>query len=119
MLTPNLSPGLKIDAHQHFWKFDLFRHGWINDDMRVIQKDFMPDDLQPALQAAGIDGCVLVQVDQSEDENDFMLVNASQHDFIKGVVGWVDLQSPAVEEKLADHKRHSKLKGYRHILQGE
>jgi len=117
MQTPQLN--LKIDAHQHFWKFDAFRHSWINDEMNVIRKDFMPADLEPLLQATGIDGCVLVQVDQSEDENDFQLENARNHDFIRGVVGWVDLQSPDVAEKLAHYKRFPKMKGFRHILQGE
>jgi L-fuconolactonase len=112
-------PTLRIDAHQHFWKFDAFRHAWISDDMKVIQRDFMPGDLEPVLEAAGIDGCVLVQVDQTEDENDLQLEHAAKHDFIKGVVGWVDLQSPEVEEKLVHYQRFPKMKGFRHILQGE
>lgn len=110
---------LKIDSHQHFWKFDPFRHSWINDEMHIIRKDFLPHDLHSILEAAGIDGCVLVQVDQTEDENDFQLENAAKHDFIKGVVGWVDLQSPDVEERLAWYQRFPKMKGFRHILQGE
>lgn len=110
---------LTIDAHQHFWKFDADQHAWIGPDMAVIQKDFMPGDLEPVLRGAGIDGCVLVQVDQSEEENAFQLANAAGHDFIKGVVGWVDLQSPTVEERLAYYKTFSKMKGFRHILQGE
>ncbi|HVW62320.1 MAG TPA: amidohydrolase family protein, partial [Puia sp.] len=110
---------LKIDSHQHFWKFDPFRHAWINDEMHIIRKDFLPNDLHSILEAAGIDGCVLVQVDQTEDENDFQLENAAKHDFIKGVVGWVDLQSPDVEERLAWYQRFPKMKGFRHILQGE
>jgi L-fuconolactonase len=110
---------LRIDAHQHFWKFDPIRDTWIGPDMAGIQKDFMPADLEPLLQSAGFDGCVLVQVDPSEDENDFQLDNARRHDFIKGVVGWVNLQDPRVEEKLEKYARHPKLKGFRHILQGE
>jgi len=110
---------LRIDAHQHFWKFDPIRDGWIGPDMAVIQKDFMPADLEPILQSTGFDGCVLVQVDPSEDENDFQLDNANRHDFIKGVVGWVNLQHPQVEDQLAKYSRHPKLKGFRHILQGE
>ena len=109
----------KIDAHQHFWKFDPEQHAWIGPEMAVIQKDFMPGDLEPVLRAAGIDGCVLVQVDQSEEENKFQLANAAPHDFIKGVVGWVDLQSPSVEEQLAYYRASPKMKGFRHILQGE
>src|SRR5882724_1633756 len=108
-----------IDAHQHFWKFDPIRDTWITDDMRVIQRDFLPPDLEPLLQQAGLDGCVLVQVEQSEEENEFLLANAEKYDFIKGVVGWVDLQSPVVEEQLARWARFPKMKGFRHILQGE
>jgi L-fuconolactonase len=110
---------LTIDAHQHFWKYDPIQHAWINHDMRVIQRDFMPGDLQPVLQAAGVDGTVVVQVDQTDDENEFLLEQASKHDLIKGIVGWVDLQSPAVEERLAFYRKYPKMKGFRHILQGE
>jgi L-fucono-1,5-lactonase len=109
----------RIDAHQHFWKYDPIRDGWIGPEMAVIQKNFLPGDLFPVLQAAGIDGCVVVQSDQSEEENEFQLKNAAEHAFIKGVVGWIDLQSPAVEERLAYYRRFSKLKGFRHVLQGE
>ena len=109
----------RIDAHQHFWLFDKERHAWIDDSMQAIQKDYMPQDLKPVLQQHNIEGCVLVQVDQTLAENDFQLANATAHDFIKGVVGWIDLQSPAVEEQLQHYTQHEKLKGFRHILQGE
>jgi L-fuconolactonase len=108
-----------IDAHQHFWKFDPFRDSWITDEMSVIQKNFLPADLEPVLEAAGVDGCVVVQSDQSEEENEFQLENAKKNDFVRGVVGWVDLQSPDVEEKLAHYRRWPKMKGFRHVLQGE
>ncbi|HWK08069.1 MAG TPA: amidohydrolase family protein [Puia sp.] len=110
---------MKIDAHQHFWKFDPIRDSWIGADMKVIQKDFLPVDLWPVLEAAGITGSVVVQSDQSEEENEFQLENARRFDFIKGVVGWVDLQTPYVEEKLAYYRAFPKLKGFRHVLQGE
>ena len=110
---------LTIDAHQHFWAYDPIQHEWINHDMWAIRKNFMPGDLQPLLEAEGIDGCVVVQVDQTEEENEFQLGHAEKHDFIKGVVGWVDLQCPEVEERLAFYKKHPKMKGFRHILQGE
>lgn len=109
----------KIDAHQHFWKFDPIRDSWIGSEMEAIQRDFLPDHLLPLLEAAGIEGCVTVQSDQSEDENDFQLENADKYDFIKGVVGWVDLQSPDVEDRLAYYNRYPKMKGFRHVLQGE
>ncbi|MEI6945928.1 amidohydrolase family protein [Paraflavisolibacter sp. H34] len=110
---------LKIDAHQHFWIFDPVRDSWINDEMSVIQSDFLPADLQPVLQQAGIDGCVAVQADQTEAQNDFLLELAEKNDFIKGVVGWVDLQAPNIDERLAYYSNTSKMKGFRHVLQGE
>ncbi len=108
-----------IDAHQHFWKFDPVRDSWINEDMKMIQRDFLPQDLNPILQANGLEGCVTVQSDQSEAENDFQLANADQYDFIKGVVGWVDLQADNIKERLAYYSKFKKLKGFRHVLQGE
>ncbi len=110
---------LRIDSHQHFWKYDPVRYGWIDDSMSVIQKDFLPEDLAPILKANGFDGCITVQSHQSEQENEFQLANAEQHSFIKGVVGWVDLQSPKIEERLDYYQQFEKLKGFRHILQGE
>lgn len=107
----------RIDAHQHFWQYDPVAHSWIPDES--IKKDFMPEDLYPVLQRNGFDGCVLVQVDQSEAENDFQLQNAEKFDFIKGYVGWVDLQANDVAERLSFYKNFGKLKGFRHILQGE
>ena len=109
----------RIDAHQHFWIYEKARHSWINDEMHLIQKDFMPADLQPVLQQNNIDGCILVQVDQTEEENTFQLHNANSFDFIKGVVGWVDLQSDSVEKQLQYYQQFEKMKGFRHILQGE
>lgn len=109
----------KIDAHQHFWKFDPVRDSWITSDMARIQKDFMPEDLQPLLKENGLEGCVVVQSDQSEAENEFQLSNARKYDFIKGVVGWVDLQAENVEDRLAYYAQFPKMKGFRHVLQGE
>jgi len=110
---------MKIDSHQHFWKFDPVRDSWINDEMKIIQKDFLPADLEPLLKQNGFDGSVVVQSDQSMEENKFQLENADNNDFIKGVVGWVDLVSPDLEKDLEYLSQFLKLKGVRHVLQGE
>lgn len=110
---------LRIDAHQHFWKFNAERDSWITDDMSVIQRDFMPEDLYPLLQQHKIDGCVVVQSDQSEIENMFHLESAAKHDFIKGVVGWVDLTAADINERLQGLSQFRHLKGFRHVLQAE
>lgn len=109
----------RIDAHQHFWRFDPVRDSWINDEMKLIQRDFLPSDLQPILRRNGIEGSVVVQSDQSEIENEFQLLNAANNDFIKGVVGWVDLQAVDIDEQLHKLSGYKKLKGFRHVLQAE
>lgn len=110
---------LKIDAHQHFWIFDAIRDSWINDDMRVIQRDFLPHDLQYVLHENGMDGCIAVQADQSEEQNAFLLHLTEGNDFIKGIVGWVDLQAENIEERLKFYNHTKLMKGFRHVLQGE
>lgn len=108
-----------IDSHHHLWQHDPVRHAWITDDMKVIRRDFLPGDLYPHLQKHNIDGSVVVQVDQTEAETALLLSAAGSNDFIKGVVGWVDLQHPEMEARLAHFAEMKKLKGFRHIVQSE
>ncbi len=109
----------RIDAHQHFWKFSAERDLWITRDMRALRRDFLPKDLKPLLEQNNISGCVAVQADQSDTETDFLLKLADKHDFIKGVVGWVDLQAKDLRKQLDHYSKFPKLKGFRHILEGE
>ena len=109
----------KIDAHQHFWKFDPVRDAWIDDKMKVLQRDFFPEDLAAILDENGVDGCVVVQADQSETETQFLLELAAENAIVKGVVGWIDLVADNVEDRLAYYAQNSFFKGVRHIAQGE
>lgn len=108
-----------IDSHQHFWRYDADRHSWIGDDMSEIRRDFQPQDLEPLLDANEIDGSVVVQVDQTEDETLALLALSNEYDFIKGVVGWIDLRNPDLSSRLDYFSTLKKLKGFRHIVQGE
>jgi L-fuconolactonase len=110
---------VRIDAHQHFWRFDPVRDAWITPEMGVIRRDFLPADLEPSLENARIDGVVAVQADQSVAETDFLLGLSVRHDFIKGVVGWVDLRSADLERRVATWSGSTRLKGFRHIAQAE
>lgn len=110
---------IKIDSHQHFWKYHPVKDAWITDDMNVIQRDFLPSDLLPLLQENGIDGCIAVQADQSEEETHFLLELSNTNDFIKGVVGWIDLRAENLASRLDYFSQFKKLKGFRHIVQAE
>jgi L-fuconolactonase len=114
------SEPLTIDAHQHFWNYDPVRDAWITEDMRTIRTNFTPYDLYRILRENDIDGCIAVQADQSENETAFLVDIAERNDFVKGVVGWVDLTSGYLEKRLEFyHRTTKKLKGFRHIVQTE
>jgi L-fuconolactonase len=109
----------RIDSHQHFWKFDPVRDSWIDGTMQNIQRDFLPEDLLPLLHQNQFSGCVAVQASQSEEETNFLAGLASKNDFIKGIVGWVDLRSDNISERLEYFSSNKKIKGFRHVVQGE
>jgi L-fuconolactonase len=108
-----------IDAHQHFWRYNLERHGWITDEMATIRRDFLPKELEQLYRQNDIDGCVAVQVEQTEAESEYLLAFSRMHEFIRGIVGWVDLRASDIKERLDYYSGEKKMKGFRHIVQGE
>jgi L-fuconolactonase len=110
---------VRIDAHQHFWRYAPEAYPWIDARMGAIARDFLPADLAPALAAARIDGCIAVQARASAAENDFLLGLARAHPLVRGVVGWVDLTAPDVERALAPLADEPLIVGVRHLVQDE
>jgi len=111
---------MKVDSHQHFWKFDtILDTSWISDEMSVLRQDFSPTQVQSLMLDNGIEGCVAVQADQTETETNYLLDLESKHDIIKGVVGWVDFRAPNIKERLEHFSGNPALKGFRHIVQAE
>ena len=110
---------MKIDSHQHFWIYNPSEYGWISDDMQILKKDYLPGQLQKELFSVGFDGSIAVQARQTLEETKWILGLAEQNSFIKGVVGWVDLCSPEIEEQLAQFSKHPKLVGVRHVVHDE
>lgn len=108
-----------IDAHQHFWNYSPTKHAWISEEMSVLKRDFLPSDLSKIYEENSVTGCVAVQADGSEEETEFLLQLAEENDFIKAVVGWVDLQDRDVEARLRHYQSFEKLKGFRHVVQDE
>jgi len=108
-----------IDAHVHFWRYDKIKDPWITDEMKVLKQDFLPEHLQAILDENKIEGVIAVQADQHENETEFLLTLAKANPFIKGIVGWVDLQNEQIGERLFYYSQSTLIKGFRHIVQAE
>jgi L-fuconolactonase len=108
-----------IDTHHHFWKYSVQEYGWIDDNMKVIRRDFLPPDLAREIKNSGVHGAISVQARQTIEESDWLLGMAEKNGFLLGVVGWVDLRSRDVDKDLERLARHKKFKGVRHVVQGE
>ena len=110
---------MRIDAHQHFWRYSADEYSWITDRLAALRADFLPADLASCLERHDFDGCVAVQARQSLEETRWLLELAEASTWIRGVVGWVDLRAPEVADDLARFSRHPKLVGVRHVVQDE
>lgn len=110
---------MKIDAHQHFWRYSAREYGWIGPGMEDLKQDYLPGGLIPVLQKVGVGGTVAVQARQTVEETRWLLELADRHPFIRGVVGWVDLRSAQLLRQLQEFGTHSKLCGVRHVVHDE
>lgn len=109
---------MRVDSHHHFWNYSPEAYPWIGGDMAVLRRDFSPADLKPLLDEASIGGVISVQARTEEAENDSLLEDAAGHDWILGVVGWLDLSAPDAAEKVARFAERPKAVGLREVLQG-
>lgn len=109
---------MKIDAHQHFW--DYTRHAadyvWMGQAEAPLRRDFGPADLAPLLDLAGFDGSIAVQARELPQETAYLLGLAAQQPRILGVVGWLDLCSPAVAPQVEAAAANPLLKGMRMLI---
>ena len=113
------NPTVKLDSHQHFWNYDPAQHVWMTDAMDVLRRDYLPGELEPLLDAVGFDGTIAVQARQVLEETEWLLKLADENEFIKGVVGWVDLRSTELRAQLERYAKHPKLVGVRHVVHDE
>ena len=112
---------MRIDAHQHFWRYNTREYDWIDDSMSALRRDFLPSDSGRELASIGFNACVAIQTRQTLEETSWLLSLADAGPSIAGVVGWVDLQvgSSRVREQIESFGGSSKLVGVRHIVQAE
>ena len=110
---------MDIDTHNHFWIYDPLEYDWIDGSMSLLKRNYLPEEFSNVLANAAIGGCIAVQARQSDAETDWLLKLSDEFKIIKGVIGWVDLCNLNLHEFLEQKHQHHKLKGFRHVLQGE
>ena len=110
---------MRIDSHQHFWRYTPDEYGWIDNSMAALRRDFLPAELRREMDGAAIDVCIAVQARQTTEETRWLLEIADAHRFVAGVIGWIDLQADDAAEQLDSFEDHPKLVGLRHIVQAE
>jgi L-fuconolactonase len=109
----------KIDAHHHLWRYTPQEYGWIDEPMAELRRDFGPEDLKRELDAAGFQGAIAVQARQTLEETRWLLDLAEKHEFMRGVVGWAPIAGEEFPECMEEFDGRAKLKGLRHVIQGE
>jgi len=108
-----------IDAHHHLWKYSAAEYGWIDDSMAELRRDFVTEDLERELIAASVDGTVVVQAQQTDEETQWLLSLAGQTPGILGVVGWAKIAGEDFEKHVQQLAQEPRLVGLRHVVQAE
>jgi L-fuconolactonase len=85
----------------------------------ILRRNYLPGDLAPVLEQHHFDGTVLVQANVVIEETWWLLDVAAEFEFIRGVVGWVDLTDPGLGSVLDRCQEHPKFKGVRHLVHDE
>lgn len=107
-----------VDAHQHFWAYNAQEFGWIAPDSQLA-RDYAPRDLRGELARCGVDRSIAVQARQCDEETQMLLRLAREHEWIMGVVGWIDLTDPDLAARLDELAQEPLLLGLRHVVQDE
>jgi L-fuconolactonase len=107
----------RVDSHQHFWRLDRGDYDWLTPALTPIYRDYLPEELAPQISRAGISSTILVQAAGTVAETEFMLGLAREHEFIAGVVGWVDFESASAADTIGRLATNPKLVGLRPMIQ--
>jgi L-fuconolactonase len=111
-----------IDAHHHLWDPGKRAYPWMSDTVDPIRRAFTIDQLRDALPQSVAKTIVVQAVSSVEETEDLLRIAAQSRGLIAGVVGWVDLTSPTIDEEIA-RLRHGpggeSLVGIRHQVHDE
>jgi len=108
---------MRIDAHQHYWSIARGDYGWITQELPVLYRDFLPEDLHIHLKKHRMDGTIVVQAAPTIQETEYLFALAERSESILGVVGWLNLFDPFHREHFERYREHPKFVGFRIMIQ--
>lgn len=118
-----------IDAHFHVWDLDRLHYAWLappfsndgpNGDVSAIARTYLPDDYRRDLQRWNLVGAVHVDAGadagQALAETEWLEALATGDGLPTAIIAHADLTRPDVDERLAAHARHPRVRGIRQIV---
>ena len=105
-----------VDTHVHFWQFELLRRVW--QPPPAIFRTFAPEDLIDDAAAVGVNRCVLVEAGTTDEDNHALADFAASSEFVGAMIAYADLESPTLEQELADFAKIPKFRGVRMRFEG-
>jgi L-fuconolactonase len=112
--------GFIVDAHQHFWNPVRVPYPWLGPELAPIDRPFEFDQLAPILARTGVNGTVLVQSADNDQDTDYMLAVAEEHPQILAVVGYVPLDRPdEAARRLEELQNTESFVGVRNLIHNQ
>ena len=93
-----------IDTHIHSWNFDKANYAWLEGNISILNRTYHIDEIEAERKDTGIAAGILVQAANNTEDTDWMLQVANEHEWIKGVVGWLPLNNPGKTLQLLEEK---------------
>src|ERR1700748_1212061 len=104
---------MKIDAEVFFWKYEKqFLHPLIREN-KMLQQQYLPEQITQNLQRNGVDGCIAATAEDAEVQTRFLAELALTHPEILGVVGWINLYDDEAADKIQEFQEYTPIRGYR------
>lgn len=106
---------MRIDAHQSFWLYEEENFIWMTEEMSLLKRNFLPNDISQTLKDNNIDGLVAIQLRDSWQETNLLIELSQVYKVIKGIVGVVDLCSSDIVSLLENYSKYPIIKGFSHV----
>jgi len=117
-----------IDPHHHLWNLDLNYYPWLTDTVRdiwigdysAIRRNYLVTDYMADIARQNVVKSVHIQALSDSGnpvgEIKWLQKTADKYGYPHGIVAYVDLSDPNVEDILKAHCQYSNIRGVRMIL---